>query len=96
MVIYLCQYSIVNTKWQVASTNVYLILILQVDNHFDQCVLLHVVIIQKPFMLANYFRGLINQLIIISAPTKFLCSVFLNFIKSFDLNHGDSIIIIAK
>jgi len=47
-------------------------------------------------MLVCFFRGLINQLIIISAPTKFLCSEFLNFIKSFDLNHGDSMIIIAK
>lgn len=47
-------------------------------------------------ILVYFFRGLINKLIIILAPTKFLCSVFLNFIKSFDLNYEDSMIIIAK
>jgi hypothetical protein len=47
-------------------------------------------------LLVYFFRGLINQLIIISAPTKFLCGVFLNFIKSFDLDNGESLIIIAK
>lgn len=89
--------SILNTKWQVASTDVYLILIFNIASRLSFWSMRTPTCSNytKTFhMLVYFFRGLINQLIIILAPTKFLCSVFLNFIKSFDLNHRDWLLLL--